>query len=67
MGFVESLVDGWVVETSMDEIDEAIGEEEEEEELEPIVPNARSFRCKIVEFGISSYFSDEEGCGEDGH
>lgn len=67
VGFVQGFVDGGVVETAVDEVDEAVGEDEEEGELEEVVPGEWRFGGRVVEFGVAAYFGEEEGCSEEGH
>lgn len=53
MWLMQRLVDQWVVQTSVNEVDEKVGEEEEERELEPLVPCSRTVSGGVVEFGVA--------------
>lgn len=73
---VESLVDQRMVETSMDPVDAEVGEHEEERELDVVVRISKPtkewmfkarVRRTVVDEGVASDFSDEEGYCEDGH
>ena len=55
------------MQASVDEVDEAVGEEEEERELQQVVPWEGRFGGGVVEFGIAAYFGEEEWRGECGH
>lgn len=67
MRFVQSLVNQRVVQPPMDPIDEEIGEEDEEGELNDVVERERSVRGRVVKFSIAEDFAEEDGGGEDGH
>jgi len=67
VGFVQGFVDGGVVQAAVDEVDEAVGEEEEEGELEEVVPGEGRFGGCVVELGVAADFGEEEGRGEQGH
>ena len=64
---VERLVHHGMMQTAMDPVDEEVGEEEEERELDEVVQRERGFRGEFVELRVPAYFSHEEGRGEDGH
>ena len=51
----------------MDPVDEEIGEADEEGELKDVVEGKRRIGGAIVEFGKPTHFTEEQGCGEDGH
>ena len=67
VGLMKCLVDKRVVETAVDEVYEAICEENEEWELEPVVVFEWFIREGIVELGVSMDFSEEEWDGEKRH
>ena len=64
---VQVLVDARVVQAAVDEVDAAVGEAEEERELQHVVPPARSLGRRVVHLGVAQDFAEEEGYGEDGH
>ncbi len=49
----------------MNKVDAKVGEDEEERELEEIVPSSRSFSKGVVELGVSPNLGEEEGYRED--
>lgn len=55
------------METAVDEVDETVGEEDEEGELEPVVEAEGFIAEGVVEFGVAQDFGEEERSGEDGH
>ena len=67
MWLVESLVDQWVVKTAVNQVDPEIGKDDEEWELEPIVPYSWSVGAVVIQHRVAAYFGDEEGSCEDGH
>ena len=64
--FVQGFVDGRVMETSVDEVDAAVGEDEEQRELEVVVVGVGFVGEGVVKFGVAANFREEEGNGEDG-
>jgi len=48
----------------VDKVDPEIGEDEEEGELEPVVPETWSICCDIVELGIAANVQGEADCSE---
>ena len=64
---VQGLVDAGVVQTTVDPVDEEIGEADEEGELDEAVEGERLFRGGVVEFCESADFQNEEGRCEEGH
>ena len=64
---VESLVNVWMVETSVDPVDEEVREENEEWELDEIVEVERRIVERVVHLCIASNFGGEEGCSEECH
>jgi len=67
MRFVQSLINQWVVQTPMDPIDEEIGEQDKEGELDDAVERERSVRGRVVKFSIAKDFAEEDGGGEYSH
>ncbi len=67
MRLVKSLVDHRVMQATMDPVDAEIGEENEEGELNDVVPRKRCFRRQIVQLGVTTYLSQHARCGEEGH
>ena len=65
--FMQRPVYTRVVQTSMDPIDEEVGETEEEGELEEIVEPKGCLMGGVIHLGIPSHFANEEGNGEEGH
>ena len=57
---VQSLVDAGVVQPTVDPVDEEIGEEDEERELQDAVVREGLIGDGIVELGIASNLQDEE-------
>lgn len=67
---MQLLVNGWVVKTAVDPIDEEVGEDEEEWELEPLVPRTWPVGRRVVESRVPAGFENEAGCCQgrhDGH
>jgi len=64
---VQGLVDGRVVQAAVDEVDEGVGKEDEEGELQEVVPHAGPGIKGVVELGVAPDLGEEEGDGEDGH
>lgn len=64
---VESAVDERVVQTAVNPVDEEIGEEDEDGELEDAVVGERLLGDGIVKLGVASDLEDEKGCSEKGH
>lgn len=58
---VEGSIHARVMQTSVDPVDEEIGETDEEGELEDTVVWEWFFGDGVVEFGVSADFEDEEG------
>lgn len=67
MRLVEGLVDERVVQAAVDEVDEAVGEEDEEGELDVVVEGEGLVRGVVVEFRVAAHFGEEEGDGEHRH
>lgn len=64
---VESAVDAWVVQTSVNPVDEEIGEEDKDGELEDAVVGEGLLGDGIVQFGVTPDLEDEEGRGQESH
>jgi len=64
---VEALVYQRVVQPAMDEVDEQIGKDEEQRELEEVVPPAGTFGGGVVELAIPTHLGDQGREGEQGH
>lgn len=52
---------------AVDPIDEEVGEQDEERELQVAVQRERRIRRSIVEFGVAAHLAEEKGRREDGH
>ncbi len=64
---VESLVYPRVVQSTVDPVDQEVGEEDEDGELEVVVEVEWCFGGCIVEFAVASDFSGKEWARHDGH
>jgi len=64
---VQGLVDGRVVQAAVDQVDEEVGEEEEERELQDVVPEPRPVGGRVVELGVAAALGDEADGGQQGH
>lgn len=64
---VQALVDGGVVEAAVNPVDEEVGEDEEERELEEVVPQAGALLGDIVELAVAADLEQEEGRRHQGH
>lgn len=67
MGLMERFVDQFVVKASMDEVDAKIGEEEEQWNLRPVVPNTGALGCRIIQLAVAQHFRQEKWRCKDGH
>lgn len=67
MWLMQRLIDKWVVQTAVNEVDEEVGEEEEERKLEPLVPSSWTLGGGVVELRITLKFRCEADCGEERH
>ena len=67
MRFMQRLVDHRMVQTPVDPVDEEVREADEKGELDNIVERERCVRGRIVKFGVTADFAEEERGGEDGH
>ena len=56
MGLVKVLVDERVVQVAMDPVDAEIGEDEEDGELEEVVPESRALLGRVVELAVPADF-----------
>ena len=64
---VKVLVDPGVVKAAMDPVDGEVGKQEEERELEPIVPGRGGFLELVVELTEASNFEEHERGGHQSH
>lgn len=64
---VEVLVDLGVVEPAVDPVDAEIGEDDEEGELDDVIPHARAILSCIVHLAVSADLGDEERHGAETH
>lgn len=67
MLLVESLVYERMVQASMNPINAEIGEEEEQGELQDVVPQSRSIGRSIIHLGVSASFGKDQGKSEERH
>lgn len=65
MRFMQMFVDERVMQTAVDQIDEKIGKDEEERELQIVVVGPGCVGEGVVEFGVALDFGPEEGRGHD--
>lgn len=65
--FVKSFVDFRMMQAPVDPIDEKIGEQDEERELEIVVQAERGIGRGVIKFGVTAHFAEEKGGREDGH
>ena len=64
---VKVLVDERVVEVAMDPVDAEVGEDEEDGELEEVVPHAGALLGGVVKLAVASNLEAHEGRGAEGH
>lgn len=64
---VESTVNARVVQSSVNPVDEEVGEEDEDGELKDAVVGEGLLGDGIVELGVAADLEDEEGCSQKGH
>lgn len=64
---MQALVDQWVVQTAMDPVDAEVGEEDEERELEVVVPAAGALGGGVVQLGVALELEEDDGHGHGGH
>lgn len=67
MRLVQILVYQGVVQASVDPVNEKVGEDNKERELEGIVPPEWGVGRSTVQLGVSSHFTDKKWDGKDGH
>lgn len=67
VGLVHVLVDPGMVQATMNVVDAAVGEHEEERELEVVVPEARPVGGGVIHLGVSAHLEPEAGRGEERH
>lgn len=64
---VKTLVDERMVEVSMNPVDAEVGKDEEEGELEDVVPHSGTIGGGVVELSVAADFEEEERGSDDGH
>lgn len=67
MRFMQDLVQFWVVQTPVDQIDKEIGKPNKERELEKVVPGEWCIGWSVVELGEPAHFTKEKRRGENSH
>ena len=67
MGFVENLVNLWVMQASVDPVDEEIGKDDKQGELHVVIQGKWLIGQIIVEFSVAANLAEEEGRGENSH
>ena len=67
MRLMQGLIDTRVVQPSVYPVDEEVGKEDEEGELEDVVKPERSVGRRVVQFGVPLHLANEEWNGEYGH
>lgn len=67
--FVQSLIEYWMMQAPMYPVNEEVGEENEERDLEIAIPGSRSSldACDIIQLRVPADFGQEEWGSEDGH
>lgn len=64
---VDVLVHPGMMQATVDPVDAQVREEDEERNLEVVVPASRAFVCRVVELGVAADLGEEPRDGEDGH
>lgn len=64
---VESAVNARVVQSSVNPVDEEVGEKDEDGELEDAVVGEGLLGDGVVELGVAADLEDEEGCSQKSH
>jgi len=67
MRFMQPLVYERVVQPPMNPIDEKVGEQDEEGELNDVVEQERSVRGRVVKFSMAADFAEKAGCGQESY
>ena len=67
MSLMQVLVYARVVQTTVNPVNEKVGEEEEERELKPIVPHSGTVGCDVVHLAVAAYLGQKEGNSVNGH
>ena len=67
MRLVQPPIDERVVQAAVDPVDAEVGEEQEDGELEDVVPEARAVRSVVVQLAEAADLGEEAGDGTDGH
>ena len=65
--FVQGLVDQRVVQATVNPVDAKIGERDEQRELYKAVAPERLIRERVIEFGVTTNFRDQERRSEERH
>jgi len=64
---MQLLVYQRVVQASVNEVNKEVGEDNEEWELEPVVPNSGAIGGEIIQLGVAKNFEQEERGGHNGN
>lgn len=64
---VKTLVDERVVQVSVDPVDAKVGKDEEERELEDVVPETGALISGVVQLAVTTNFHEEDWSGTNGH
>lgn len=67
MRLVQRFVDEWVMQPAVDPVDEAVRKQDEEGELEKIVPWEGGFGGEVVQFGVPADFGQHAHGSQKGH
>jgi len=67
MRLVQVLVDAWMMQPSVNPVDEKVREKEEQGELDDVVPHARTFFSGVINLAVASNLKPERCCSEDCH
>lgn len=64
---VEIFIDLGVMQATMNPVDEAVGKENKEGELQPVIPAPRSIRGIVIKLAVTAYFEEEHASREKSH
>lgn len=67
MGFVKNFVNLWVVQASVDPVDEEIGKDNKQGELQVVIEGKWLIGQIVVEFSVATDLAEKEGRGENSH
>lgn len=67
MWLMQRPINGRMMQTAMDEVDEEVREEEKRRELREIIPRPRPLGGAVVELGVPAALGDEAGGGQERH